>query len=278
MGYEFKNINVFLFVSIAVIVALVLLFIMKNGKPINGHMKIFILAGQSNMKGTANGDLLPNDYKILNENIFLFQNDKWNNLAPQKTIRDFLRCRNSTFGPEISFGYEAGRAMPEHKIGLMKFAASATSMYSWIPEWDRKKANLEDDKKHGSLYKELLAAIHKATDDRDVEFLGVLWMQGESDSKDRVSANEYEKNLESFIKKLRQDLNAPQLPFMIGLVNNNAEYVEIIRQAQKNIAKILPFITIVPTDGLTRIEGGVHYDANGQIELGKRFLNAYLKM
>jgi len=46
----------------------------------------------------------------------------------------------------------------------------------------------------------------KRADYEDVEFIGVLWMQGERDGKNRTAADEYEKNLESFIKKLRQDL------------------------------------------------------------------------
>jgi hypothetical protein len=96
----------------------------------------------------------------------------------------------------------------------------------------------------------------------------MIWHQGESDAN--LSADEYEKQLTGFISRVRTDLEAPELPFGIGEVFDNGKR-DTIRTAQKAIAEKVKKTFFVSADKLKTFDGGTHFDAASQIELGSRF-------
>ena len=66
--------------------------------------------------------------------------------------------------------------------------------------------------KSGELFPELKG--------RDLELAGFVWFQGWNDQYGGAEL-EYEQNLRNFIGDVRKDLDAPELPFVIGVMGQN---------------------------------------------------------
>jgi hypothetical protein len=103
---------------------------------------------------------------------------------------------------------------------------------------------------------------------------GLIWHQGESAAGS--SAAEYEKRLTAFVARVRTDLGAADLPFGIGEVYDNGKR-DAVRAAQKATAEKVKGAFFVPADKLKTFDGGTHFDAASQIELGARFATALEK-
>ena len=209
-------------------------------------LKVFVLAGQSNMEGHALSAELPPSLRQPQSNVLIFQKGAWIMLEPGKT-----------FGPEITFGL----AMAKHfgqPIGIIKFAVGGTNLaVQWSP-----------DDSH-SLYAKLLLMVKEAQTSRPITLMGMLWMQGERDSRDQAMANAYQKNLIHLIESARRDFGDPAMPFICGRVNPSYPYVDIVRKAMETIN--LPAYLMVDCDGLAKGSDNLHYNATGQQELGARF-------
>jgi hypothetical protein len=88
-------------------------------------LKVFILAGQSNMVGWGDSTKLPADLRNGNDRVLMFENGKWQPLKPIRKAQanqERLGMTEFTFGPEIAFGHEMAKAWPEATIGIIKFA------------------------------------------------------------------------------------------------------------------------------------------------------------
>jgi iduronate 2-sulfatase len=96
----------------------------------------------------------------------------------------------------------------------------------------------------------------------------MIWHQGESDAA--LTAEAYQKQLTAFIGRVRTDLEVPELPFGIGEVCDNGKR-DAVRAAKKATAENENGAFFVPADGLKTFDGGTHFDAASQIELGERF-------
>ena len=49
-----------------------------------------------------------------------------------------------------------------------------------------------------------------------------------------------------------------------------------VRAAQEKVAREGPFVVMISTDDLSKLPNDVHYDADGLVELGRRFARAYM--
>jgi hypothetical protein len=49
----------------------------------------------------------------------------------------------------------------------------------------------------------------------------------------------------------------------------------VVQQAQKKLADQDPFVEIIGTEGLEKYADRLHYNTDGQIELGLRFAHAF---
>ena len=127
-------------------------------------IKVFILAGQSNMEGRADANkLLPRDLERLSkakENVrFAFNNEP---VCPLKAVRPSQEIseiykRELIFGPEIFFGITLSEAWPNEKILLIKRSEGATTLHgSWHPEWSSDKAAAVGEEQEPKLYNELI--------------------------------------------------------------------------------------------------------------------------
>jgi hypothetical protein len=169
---------------------------------------------------------------------------------------------SGTFGPEVAFGRGMADYLKGKKVVLIKFAEGGTSLAKdWNPEvkdrlypafLDFTKKSLKELKDKGHTY----------------VVRGMIWHQGESDAT--LTADEYQKLLTAFIARVRTDLEAPDLPFGIGEVFDNGKR-DAVRTAQKATADKVKAVFFVPADKLKTFDGGTHFDAASQIELGARF-------
>ena len=193
--------------------------------------------------------------------IWNFLANDWSDLGPGF---------GSQFGPELSFGITLAAQDPSRTVYLVKHAVNGTSLYEdWKPgsgfQW--------------SLFRAVVTAALGNLDAAGVEYQveGMLWMQGESDALEGQGAA-YEQNLRDFIEAVRVLLDAPELPFVLGRIavffgdeaNNSA-----VRSAQQVVAESTSAAAWFDTDDLELVNFG-HYDAVGQVALGKRFAGGLL--
>jgi hypothetical protein len=230
---------------------------LANDKP----LKVFIFAGQSNMVGTgANVSDLPEDLKGEQKMAFFFDGIKWGVLAPGKTEK-------RGFGPEISFSRKISTEIKE-PIGIVKYSVAGTNLAQhWLP------ANPE------SLYAKLLKKVSAAQQMRKTEMIGMIWMQGESDSFDKNMAEAYSKNLSDFIQTTRKDLKSPEMFFVAGRVNppkDRFPFVVIVRYAQEKCT--VPGYAFVDCDPLEKMRDRLHYNTRGLVDMGYRFADAMLML
>lgn len=231
------------------------------------NKKIFVLAGQSNMVGYGLTSLIPEESYYAPGNVTLYDGG----------VRTELLL-GAQFGPEVTFAQERAGALPEEDIVLIKYAVPGTSLLAWDPDWTWAEAKITENEWHGPLYDHLMEFICSAIGDEEVEYCGMLWMQGERDASYPEAAPLYEENLAYLIERIRSDLGNPNLPFIYGQINPPewlSPAVEEVRAAQAEIERAVHCTKMISTEGLSKHIDGVHYDARGLLELGRRFDRGY---
>ena len=106
--------------------------------------------------------------------------------------------------------------------------------------------------------------------------------QGEANDTSPDKLAGYEDKLASVIAGFRHDLNAPEVPVVVGQLG---PYLAAKRPATLDFnrrivafAATQPNVGVATSEGLTDIGDAVHFDARSQRELGKRYAAAYLKL
>jgi iduronate 2-sulfatase len=250
------------------------------------HYEVFSVAGQSNCDGRGQASDLtgplskwakPQDdvliaYScsklrgpILSSEGFRSLQPGWS-VAPGKNKP--TKLPSGTFGPEVSVGRGMADRLKDKKVALIKFAEGGTSLAKdWNPDAKDRLYSAFLDFTKKSL-KELKDKGHTYT------LRGMIWHQGESDAS--LTADEYQKLLTAFIARVRMDLEVADLPFGIGEVFDNGKR-DTIRAAQKATAEKVKGAFFVASDKLKTFDGGTHFDAASQIELGERFATGMTK-
>ena len=232
------------------------------------RIRVYILAGQSNMSGTYNPLVseLPADLTGSLPDVLIKVNgevtDSWGPLRPG------LGATVNNFGPELTFGHDALAAFGGDKVALIKFAFGGTTLNE---DWRPPSSGGTTGWLYTSFINDVISGLTSLDSGYSVEVMGMCWMQGEYDALDPVKAASYETNLTNFIKDVRSALNLPELPFVIGMIDSsvNWTYNATVRQAEVDVAKNVDLTSIFDTHGLAT--DGYHYKTLGQIELGHFF-------
>lgn len=225
-------------------------------KVVSNKLDIYVLMGQSNMAGR--GPLTPENSTVNNPEVLMFKEDlTW---APAKNPLHFDKPSVAGVGPGLSFGI-AMQESTHHKIGLVPTAVGGTSINFWQPAgFDKatKKYPYDDAEKR------ILAAMKTGT------IKGILWHQGESDSK-AESAAVYLPKLIKLIERVRSLTGNKDLPFIVGeLGRYNPQYDNINKELAK-LPALVPYTAVVSSEGLIDKGDNTHFDAKSAMELGKRF-------
>lgn len=223
----------------------------------NHALKVFVLAGQSNMVGSrSNPELLPDGMKRPNTNILFFDGDDWVTMVPGVTERQ-------GFGPEFTFAKVMQQALGE-PIGIIKHSHGGTNLANhWHPARKPRQSR---------FYRQLLDKVSNASALRDIQILGMCWMQGESDAAEVEYAEAYSNNLEMLVRELRLEFNNSEMVFVCGRINSPLERFPVtntVRKAQSQLD--MPGYMMVDLDDLTMVSDNLHFDTEGIMEMGRRF-------
>lgn len=254
-------------------------------------VRVFILAGQSNMEGQGVVDLDHPQYynggkgtlqRVMSDpkkaKRFSHVKDDVGNWIIRDDVFVRFKTRHETkkgglsigfagypgkhhIGPEFQFGHVAGDAFKEPVL-LIKTAWGGKSLFK---DFRPPSAGGET----GPYYKQMIEEVHEALGNVDSDFpslagrklsiSGFVWMQGWNDMFDEKARAEYEQNLIHLIHDVRVEFKQPNLPVVIGELGNGgpkaSDSMMAIRNAQRAAASRDEFkgtVAFVPTADFAR--------------------------
>jgi hypothetical protein len=232
-------------------------------KSVVGDRQIYLLIGQSNMAGRA--PIEEQDEAPI-EGCELFNTSgEWepatNPLNRYSTVGKKPSIQK--LGPGYGFAKRWRELNPDSSLGLVVNARGGTNIAEWGKGTD--------------YYNEAVARLKAALTGGD-HLGGILWHQGEGDSR---RTDTYLNSLSTLIANLRSDLNAPDLPFIAGLLEMDDRDFEksprLINEVFLTLPSVVPNTVVASTEGLLTLDG-THFDSAGQRELGKRYAEALFSL
>ncbi len=265
-----------------------LLFALMLVQPIlAAPLKVFVLAGQSNMEGQAVTDLSGKDYNqgkgtlatlmadpvkggrfkhlkgadgkwAVREDVWVrYQREKQPLLAGPLTCGFSVYGDSHHFGAELQFGHVVGDALG-NQVLLIKTA------------WGGKSLGIDfrppsSGGTVGPYYTMMIAQVREALanlktdfpgyDGKGYELAGFVWWHGWNDFCDAKLVPEYEANLVNLIHDVRKDLKSPKLPVVIGeLTGPWRSDGEALPAAAASIRKAQEAVSTKP-----EFKGNVHF-------------------
>ena len=225
-------------------------------------MKSILMIGQSNMAGRGFINEVP---MICNERILMLRNAGWQMMAePINYDRP-----NAGIGLAGSFAAMWCMEHEGEQIGLIPCAEGGSSLDDWAVD--------------KNLFKN--AVIQAGFAMQDSELIGILWHQGESDSYGG-GYQTYYKKLPVIIESLRKELNAFEVPLIIGGLGDflgkngfglNCTEYELVNEQLLKFAREQENSCFVTAEGLIPNPDGIHMDAVSQRRFGVRYYEAFVK-
>ena len=257
-------------------------------------VKVFILAGQSNMEGKAKVSLLEYQARqpatrdlfahLRKDGKWIERDDVWIKFLDRRGKLTVGYGSPGCIGPELEFGTVVGDHYKEQVL-IIKVAWGGRSLYrdfrppsAGLPPAavldkmlaDLKKhqpnATLEDVKKSfGASYRAMLSEVNDTLSNlktlfpgyagQGYDLAGFVWFQGWNDMIDAKATAEYTSNLTHFIRDVRKDFKAPDLPFVIDQMgvdgaNPNA-HIQAFKAAEAAVMNEKEFkgnVALVKTD------------------------------
>lgn len=235
--------------------------------PSKENFHLFLLVGQSNMAGRG---LVEAQDKTLDPRVLML-----NKSGEWALAVDPLHFDKNSAGTGLgkTFALRIADANPGITIGLIPCAVGGSPIDSWKPGefYAPTKSHPWDD-----TIKRSKMALKSGV------LKGILWHQGESDSKEPL-ASAYEEKLIDLVKRLRKELEASEVPFIVGQMGQFTDVpwsaaIKKVDQAHQDIVKKIPLTAYVSAEGLKHKGDKVHFDAASYREFGKRYATAYLKL
>lgn len=225
-------------------------------------MKSILLIGQSNMAGRGFVEDVP---PIYNEHINMLRNGKWQMMAEPINFDRHV----SGISPATSFAQAWTEDHPGESIGVIPCAEGGSSIDDWAND--------------GLLTRHAVSEAKFAMETSEI--VGILWHQGESDSYGERYKT-YKGKLLSLFKHLRKELNAPNIPIIVGELGHylgkvgfgkSAVEYEYINQILYKIAHTEKNCYFVTSKNLTANPDGIHIDSISQRKFGLRYYEAFSK-
>ena len=225
-------------------------------------IKSFLMLGQSNMAGRGFINEVP---PIYNERIQMLRNGRW------QMMTEPINYDRPVAGVSLvsSFADAWCSENKEDTIGLIPCAEGGSSLDDWAID--------------KVLFRHAISEAKFAMETS--ELAGILWHQGETDSFNG-NYKTYYKKLLLIIETLRKELNAPDIPLIIGGLpdflgkegfgKNCTEYALVNKELEK-FASEQDNCYFVTAKGLTSNPDGIHIDAVSQRKFGLRYFEAFSK-
>ena len=266
-----------------------------------GPVKVFLLAGQSNMEGQGvvsmddpkgyncgQGNLVWSmEHSVSKERMKHLRDAQGNWVVRDDVVITFKaggQVRkggltigytgyggSSHIGPELEFGHVMGDFLDEPVL-LIKTAWGGKSLHK---DFRPPSSGGETGPYYTQMIQEARAALADLGDAK-YEFCGLVWMQGWNDMISKEATEEYAKNLVNLAKDVRAEFKSPNLPMVIGELGNTGPAKEgsgmdLFRQAQRAGAEKIPHALFVPTTAFARpkdlspnVSHGHHWFGNAE--------------
>jgi len=226
-----------------------------------GPIKVFILAGQSNMEGQGVVSMDdPHSYNGGKGNLVWSMKhsqsaEKMKKLKNEKgewvvrddvqisfMVRDKVRKGGLTvgytgyggsshIGPELGFGFVMGDYF-DNPVLLIKTAWGGKSLYvDFRPPSSGGQV--------GPYYTKMIEEVRDALaalGDQKYEIAGFVWQQGWNDMCTKPAIPEYAQNLVNLVKDLRKEFNVPNMPVVVGELGNAG--VDFSKEQEKGTRQI----------------------------------------
>lgn len=255
------------------------------------EVDVYLLGGQSNMQGIAKLADLPQHQLTPAPGVLFWNGKEFEPLIPGETKSS---QRAGEFGPELSFAHAI--PTPGRPVFLVKYSASGMPLDAgwnadkWLGGAQPGRVNFfpgthRADPNRGRLYSamitrfgEAIGALYQHGDTPVIR--GFLWMQGEQDAKNAISAERYPANLKLLRHRLSEDLRVADLPMAFGQVLPynpplpRFTFRDLIRRQMaacdmdSGSPLAIAHCRMVSTDGFPIGTDTVHYIAKGQLLLG----------
>lgn len=226
----------------------------------------FLMIGQSNMAGRGEFGEVANIY---NNDCYMLRMGRW------QAMSEPINPDRAVFEGDVISGVGLGASFADSyskhfnkKVGLIPCADGGTAISQWLP------GEILFD--HAVMMTKLAMRTSKLG--------GILWHQGESDCNQANFAL-YEERIIRIIYEIRKQLNAENVPFIIGELSENiskrwkfGDYPKQMNAKFRDIAKKVPNCSVVSAKGLALKSDGIHFNSLSLREFGNRYFNAYLKL
>ncbi len=225
---------------------------------------VFILAGQSNMQGCGN---FGTNSRLHDERLFSFGGSAWR--QAEEPLHEYT-CKvwpDGGAGLAMSFGLRLLTEFPEWEIGFVPCAVSGSELNRWQPG--------------AELFENAVARTREALTAGDGELCGILWHQGETDSKDRETAETYGERFVRTIHGFRREFSNEKLPVIAGELGRFlADNTDFPHFRTVNTALLRTATAFVSSAGLTDRDRNdhTHFDTDSLREFGVRYAKTYTQL
>ena len=239
---------------------------------------VIVMAGQSNMVGGASLETLSEPLQPWTEAMPDIAFRQWLNGSEYGSPGwgGILEPRGELIGPEMSFAHRLAQARPNESIAILKVGYNGTNLgCSWNPNGCGHY-----------LYHKLKLLTQYWIEDLEktgvtCRLAGLVWVQGESDSKTSWAAYSYFDNLSSLVESLRIDMHRPFLPVVAVRVHPRGagyQYGWWVRAAMRNLATADPWFDSVGISDLELRSDHVHLTADSMVRAGIRAADSFLAL
>jgi hypothetical protein len=238
------------------------------------RVEIFLLAGQSNMKGAG---AVPDSQPDYDRMIFMSKaNDQWYSARhPLHTLCEpGMMDEKAGVGPGIDFAAELLKQEDDVLIALVPCAKGGSWINLWLPE--------------GEFYEKAISRVKKSLSDfpeGTARLAGILWLQGESDAIENRYPD-YEEKLDRMVADFRDELGAPDLPFVACTIGSfirttgKYKYGKEINKALLGLPDRVANTACVDARDLKDGHVGdfMHYNTESHKLIGERYAAEYFRL
>jgi len=245
-------------------------------------IKVFILAGQSNMEGQGvvsmdhekyynggKGNLVWSMKHSASAKKMRHLRDAGGNWVVRDDVRISFKAKgkvrkggltvgytgyrgHSHIGPELQFGHVVGDAL-EQPVLLIKTAWGGKSLYV---DFRPPSSGGTVGPYYTKMVEEVRAALAELGD-RKYEIAGFVWMHGWNDMCTKPAIPEYAENLVNLVHDLRKEFGAADMPVVVGELGNGGpakpgSAMEALRKAQREGTARISNARFVETQGFAR--------------------------